>query len=580
MQLAYLENDIYLDLNSFGDVLVKADGKPKANGNQTIYVEASNENVDRQGEIVIQKSLISQKDFFLRNGILTYDHQYKGADGLKNIVGEPKDVIFTDDKRTLCKAELYALKDQAQELVSMIKSGSTRIRASIGGRVLEKVMDFKNGERVMKITKVLWTELALTYKPANDTLDHVSLTPMNEFKKNFICIGPENGTILRKFDYIRGMKKEDEIEKATPSVADIKKTPVLLDRGGPIYIEPKNDKNANEFAQCKTCSMFTGKRCTIHGTETPIKPTMSCRFYVEGDPMLKMAGKEHAHVTPTESGLVDHPVRCENCVAFNTDDSMCKLFELMNKMAPRVFNHNPNVTPKACCNYQTVESEVRAEIMKSLMEKKGTSFITYHHVKFKEGLKPKNFIHHIKNAGFDVKLHEGGEHVTVKSKGWAEDFHDWHYNKAPKVYRDNVKRVIVQGALSTDKKEPEAMWKSIKKALSAGQGTDSSGYTGGRALAIQSLSRKLAEVLPRYRFRDKKIQNPLGYGQAIVYALVKSIDGGMVNSFQKAIDFFLSHGIRVDNESSEIKYLLDELITCGGKHGIPGISQKIRGGAF
>ncbi len=173
------KNDIYLDLEGLSSdgVLLKAE--KEEDDHYVMYVEASNEQMDLDGEIVVQKALEDQKDNFMKFGIITWDHQHKDLEhGPKAILGQPEEVVFSK-KRTFVKFRLYKDKDFSKELVNMMKSGSTRIRASIGGQVIEK-----SGK---KIIKVIWNELALTWRPANNTLAPAQWTAFDEFKKNYLC---------------------------------------------------------------------------------------------------------------------------------------------------------------------------------------------------------------------------------------------------------------------------------------------------------------------------------------------------------------------------------------------------------
>lgn len=121
-----------------------------------------------------------------------------------------------------------------------------------------------------------------------------------------------------------------------------------------LYLDPKSP--VDEFAQCSTCSLWMGAkraRCLIHGPKVEVTGDMSCGLYVHGNPMPEMAGREVAHVTPGESGLVRRPVRCENCRFFTRRTSRCGLFERLNQELPEIFDLDPVVHPKGCCNAQT-----------------------------------------------------------------------------------------------------------------------------------------------------------------------------------------------------------------------------------
>lgn len=105
------DRKIYLNL-----VIRKSAGKTDEFGNYIFEVEASNENVDLQDQIVLQNALMESKDEFLRGGVISYDHLHKQTDanGLvisdpSMVIGEPIDVIFdTKTKSTVVKGKLYA----------------------------------------------------------------------------------------------------------------------------------------------------------------------------------------------------------------------------------------------------------------------------------------------------------------------------------------------------------------------------------------------------------------------------------------------------------------------------------------
>ena len=165
-------NDIYLDLS----IRKSVDGKTDENGNYYFEVEASNENIDLQDQIVLQQALIESRDEFLRGGVISYDHLHKTRDAAGNpvsdpsmVIGEPVDVKFdTETCSTIVKGKLYNTNEKARELINMLKAGSTRVRASVGGIFPKVIKDAKTG--VEKITHVLWNDLALTVSPVNNTV--------------------------------------------------------------------------------------------------------------------------------------------------------------------------------------------------------------------------------------------------------------------------------------------------------------------------------------------------------------------------------------------------------------------------
>ena len=167
---------IYLNL-----VIRKSAGKTDEFGNYIFEVEASNENVDLQDQIVLQNALMETKDEFLRDGVISYDHLHKQTDanGLvisdpSMVIGEPIDVTFDKKtKSTVVRGKLYATNEKAKEIIKMLKAGSTRVRASVGG-IFPKII--KNAEiGIEKITHVLWNDLALTVAPVNNSVGSASL---------------------------------------------------------------------------------------------------------------------------------------------------------------------------------------------------------------------------------------------------------------------------------------------------------------------------------------------------------------------------------------------------------------------
>jgi hypothetical protein len=92
-------------------------------------------------------------------------------------------------------------------------------------------------------------------------------------------------------------------------------------------------------------------RCAIHGPKVEIAPGASCGFYLHGKPKPKGTATAKV-VTPEESGLVDRPVRCENCLYFDGEPSRCGLYQKLNSEMPAYFDLEIDVDPAGCCNAQ------------------------------------------------------------------------------------------------------------------------------------------------------------------------------------------------------------------------------------
>jgi len=152
-----------------------------------VYIEASNEIPDSQKDIVFMKALQEERESFLRKGIISWDHLHKiDEKSPEYIIGEPLEVKFKEGK-TFVKALLYKGVKYADSIVKLLRAKTTRLGASIGGFI-------KSREKLNKvlsgITKVLWDEVAITYKPINDTtLGNVTLVPIGAFAKALMVGG-------------------------------------------------------------------------------------------------------------------------------------------------------------------------------------------------------------------------------------------------------------------------------------------------------------------------------------------------------------------------------------------------------
>ncbi len=166
--------------------LVKSRGNQRiptdSQGNWILWAEASNENLDFQGQVVLQDALKKSEGYFLENGVISYDHRHLHADPEdptwtpeKYIIGEPL-AVKTKGKRTFVQFKLYKSNALAQQIVSKIRDGSTRVKTSIAGKVPQIIQEYsqKLGHVVEVVKGVLWDELALTFKPVNQTLAPVT----------------------------------------------------------------------------------------------------------------------------------------------------------------------------------------------------------------------------------------------------------------------------------------------------------------------------------------------------------------------------------------------------------------------
>jgi len=167
-----LSNPFYSPFS--GAVLIK--GEEDKEGRWIVYLQASNELKDQDGEVVESGALKKAKDYFLANGVLSWDHKHKVTGDPEFIIGEPLDVKFTKGGETLVKGWLYQQNKKAQGVWNNIRSGAKRLGASIGGGILQKAEN--------AIKKVVWDETAITHKPVNSgTMGNVQMVPFSAFAK-------------------------------------------------------------------------------------------------------------------------------------------------------------------------------------------------------------------------------------------------------------------------------------------------------------------------------------------------------------------------------------------------------------
>lgn len=154
------------------------------NGNYIVTAEASNESLDFQGQQVLSKALLESKDYFLANGVISYDHRHLAPTAgetdwypEKYVIGEPLDVI-RKGRRTFVKMKLYKSSPIVRDIIGKLKDGSTRVKTSIGGKraQIAEAYDRTIGKAVEQVVKVLWDELAITFKPVNQSLEPIALS--------------------------------------------------------------------------------------------------------------------------------------------------------------------------------------------------------------------------------------------------------------------------------------------------------------------------------------------------------------------------------------------------------------------
>lgn len=165
-------------------------------GNRFLYFEASNEDTDHQGEVILQKALRESSDYYLRHGNIDLSHYtiMGPKAGIANHydyeVGRPVAVQMRGEK-TFVKAQLYTGTSPMAKNANMVWESLTRQNppakwfASVGGAVLAKSvrLDAKLG-RVAVVERVRWNNTALDRCPVNKTVGEISTAPIGTFAKS------------------------------------------------------------------------------------------------------------------------------------------------------------------------------------------------------------------------------------------------------------------------------------------------------------------------------------------------------------------------------------------------------------
>lgn len=162
-----------------------------------IYFEASNEDVDHQGEVVLQKALEDSSAHYLRHGNIDLSHftMLGPKMGLSNYhdyeIGRPVEVRV-DGRRTFVKAELYQGDSAMAKNATMVwdsmtkQSPPARWYPSVGGAVLAKSVkiDPVTKNKIAVVEKVRWANTALDRQPVNKTVPEASAAPVGVFTKS------------------------------------------------------------------------------------------------------------------------------------------------------------------------------------------------------------------------------------------------------------------------------------------------------------------------------------------------------------------------------------------------------------
>lgn len=191
------ENNDFISLSFMMKATPQMEG-----GRRIVYIEASDESLDAQNEVVLQKSLSDSMEYYLARGNLDIDHitvvgaQQGITDYLTFEIGRPEEVRFHGDK-TFVKGLIYSGEGIACEKANQFWSSLTEINPpakwfpSVGGSIQgsEVIIDPLTKSRQRKITKVRWSNIGFSKQPVNQSISPVTHIPMEVFAKSWAADG-------------------------------------------------------------------------------------------------------------------------------------------------------------------------------------------------------------------------------------------------------------------------------------------------------------------------------------------------------------------------------------------------------
>lgn len=175
-------------------------------GERFIYLEAAREGVDQQNECVLAKALEESADHFLRFGNIDIDHKtmptiakaygLSASESQSYEIGVPEDVEV-DGKSVLVKARLYRGDTELAANANMVWDSMTKLNppkrwyASVGGATLAKAsaIDPNTRSKVDYVTRVRWSNLAISQQPVNQHVAPVSAIPFGALAKCWTADG-------------------------------------------------------------------------------------------------------------------------------------------------------------------------------------------------------------------------------------------------------------------------------------------------------------------------------------------------------------------------------------------------------
>lgn len=167
-----------------------------------IYLEASSEGKDQQNEIVLAKALEESAEHYLKFGNVDIDHKsmrpvaerFGIADPESWEIGVPE-AVRLDGTKTFVKARLFDGDTPLANRSNMVWDSITKLNPpkrwypSVGGTPLAKSIkiDPQTGARIGVVSKVRWTNIALTAEPVNQHVAGIATVPFGVLAKSWVA---------------------------------------------------------------------------------------------------------------------------------------------------------------------------------------------------------------------------------------------------------------------------------------------------------------------------------------------------------------------------------------------------------
>ena len=173
-------------------------------GERYIYLEASKEGVDQQNEVVLSKALAESAHHFLRYGSLDIDHKSMPTIASRYGINDPENweigvpvEVKADERSVFVKGRLFSGDTPLAARAGMVWDSLTKLSPparwypSVGGAPLARKTDFDPVTKasVGYVTKVRWTNLALSRQPVNQHVAPATVLPFGTLTKCWTAEG-------------------------------------------------------------------------------------------------------------------------------------------------------------------------------------------------------------------------------------------------------------------------------------------------------------------------------------------------------------------------------------------------------